>query len=176
MKEIIIRNALKSEFPYIQEQRINAYREHSNVIPSEHWTVLKKTLSSDGDGIPGVELIVAEVDGNIVSSVVLFPAKTNAYQGYIEELDYPEIRMLAVASEVRGKGVAKALINECIERTKAKGFTSIGLHTGEFMESAIRLYERLGFVRIPQFDFEPANDGIIVRAYQLSFDENDRNL
>ncbi|WP_256243316.1 hypothetical protein [Bacillus sp. V3B] len=36
------------------------------------------------------------------------------------------------------------------------------------MESAIKLYERLGFERLPQFDFEPANDGIIVKAFRLT--------
>jgi ribosomal protein S18 acetylase RimI-like enzyme len=38
------------------------------------------------------------------------------------------------------------------------------------MKSAMGLYERLGFERLPQFDFEPANDGIIVKAYRLSFE------
>jgi len=36
------------------------------------------------------------------------------------------------------------------------------------MEDAIKLYEHLGFARLPQFDFEPANDGIIVKAFRTS--------
>ena len=83
-------------------------------------------------------------------------------------MDYPEIRMLAVASEARGNGVAAALIAECIGRVKTQGLGYIGLHTADFMESAIKLYERFGFARLPQFDFEPANDGVIVKAFRLS--------
>ncbi|WP_342746738.1 GNAT family N-acetyltransferase [Virgibacillus phasianinus] len=82
-------------------------------------------------------------------------------------MDYPEIRKLAVSPKSRGKGVAKALISECILRTKNRGLQTIGLHTANFMENAIKLYEGLGFERLPQYDFEPANDGIIVKAFRV---------
>ena len=164
-----IRDAKENEGTFIREQRVNSYKEHAKFIPKGHWEALKQSISSEADEQAGVEKIVAEVDGEILGSVALFPAKTDAYKGYVDAQDYPEIRMLAVTPEARGKGVATALIAECIRRTKEKGYASIGLHTGEFMDSAQRLYERLGFERLPQFDFEPAGDGIIVKAYRLTF-------
>ncbi|PLT35168.1 GNAT family N-acetyltransferase [Bacillus sp. V5-8f] len=166
---MIIRNAEVHELPYIRVQRVGAYQEHAAAIPEGHWNALKKAISSNADTLDGVELLVAEVDGKIVGSVALFPAKSDAYEGYVDALDYPEIRMLAVAPEARGKGVAKALVTECIKRADGRGFTSVGLHTGQFMKAAMRLYEALGFERVPQYDFEPANDGIIVKAYRLNF-------
>ncbi len=173
MVKIEICNAEKEMLQFIREQRINAYSEYVNDLPVNHWNALKKAISSNVDEQEGVELIVATVLGKIVGSVALFPAKINAYEDYIDELDYPEIRMLAVDSECRGQGIASALILECINRTKEKGFDAVGLHTGEFMKNAISLYERIGFKRLPKFDFEPANDGIIVRAYQMKFTEQD---
>ena len=166
---MIIREAVENELDYIRVQRVNSYEEHAAKIPEGHWQVLKQGISSKADTQTGVELLVAEVAGEILGSVALFPAKTDAYEGYVEELDYPEIRMLAVSPLARGKGVATALISECIKRAKEKGYHAIGLHTGDFMESAMRLYGQLGFERLPQYDFEPANDGIIVKAYRLSF-------
>ncbi|RFU70519.1 GNAT family N-acetyltransferase [Peribacillus saganii] len=165
---MIIRDAATRELAFIRKQRVSAYEEHAAKIPADHWNALKKAISSDADSHDGVALIVAEVDGQIVGSVALFPAKSDAYEGYLDELDYPEIRMLAVAPEARGKGAAKGLVSECIRRAEAKGFSSVGLHTGEFMASAMGLYESMGFIREPQFDFEPANDGIIVKAYRLT--------
>jgi GNAT superfamily N-acetyltransferase len=165
---MIIREALESELAYIREQRVSSYEEHAAKIPDGHWQALKQAISSEADTQPGVELLIAEVEGDILGSIVLFPAKTDAYEGQVEELDYPEIRMLAVSPSARGKGVATALISECINRAKEKGHHSIGLHTGEFMENAMRLYESLGFERLPQYDFEPGNDGIIVKAYRLT--------
>ena len=165
---MIIREAVESELPTIRELRISAYREHAQKIPEDHWKVLKQSISSDADTQSGAECFVAEINGEIVGSVALFPPKTDAYKGLVDELDHPEIRMLAVSENARGKGVASELIAECIQRAKAKGFQTIGLHTADFMESAIKLYERLGFDRLPKYDFEPSNDGIIVKAFRFT--------
>jgi GNAT superfamily N-acetyltransferase len=167
---MIIRDAREEEIQYIRNQRIKSYEEHSKNIPEKHWSALKGALLSEKDTQLGVECIVAELDGGIVGSVVLFPANTDAYVGTSIELHYPEIRMLAVTPEARGKGIAAALISECIRRAKVKGFQAIGLHTADFMESAVKLYQRIGFQHLPEFDFEPANDGIIVKGYRLTFE------
>lgn len=167
---MIIRDAREEEIQYIRNQRVKSYEEHSKVIPEKHWNALKQAILSDKDTQPGVDRIVAELEGGIVGSVVLFPANTDAYVGTAIELHYPEIRMLAVTPEARGKGVAAALVLECIRRAKVKGFQAIGLHTADYMESAVKLYNRIGFQRLPEFDFEPANDGIIVKAYRLTFE------
>lgn len=167
---MIIRDAREEEIQYIRNQRVKSYEEHSKVIPEKHWNALKQAILSDKDTQPGVDRIVAELEGGIVGSVVLFPANTDAYVGTAIELHYPEIRMLAVTPEARGKGVAAALVLECIRRAKVKGFQAIGLHTADYMESAVKLYNRIGFQRLSEFDFEPANDGIIVKAYRLTFE------
>ncbi|SDJ79965.1 GNAT family N-acetyltransferase [Sediminibacillus albus] len=161
-----IRDARKDEVQAIRKQRLQAYSIYAKAINQNHWQALKQAISSDADIQPGVELLVAEHEGIALGSAALFPANTDAYQGHVEELDYPEIRVLAVTPEAQGKGVASALIEECIHRAKAKGYCWIGLHTGAFMHGAIRLYERVGFERLPQYDFEPANDGIIVKAFR----------
>ncbi|KPV45259.1 GNAT family N-acetyltransferase [Alicyclobacillus ferrooxydans] len=161
-----IRDALTEDLGFIREQRVHAYSEYAGVLPSSHWRALRQAISSNADAQPGVELIVAEVDGHIAGSVALFPAKSDAYEGMLEDtLDYPEIRMLAVGTDYRGQGIASALVTECINRSEAKGFRSVGLHTGEFMRGALQLYEKLGFERIPEFDFQPADDGITVKAF-----------
>jgi GNAT superfamily N-acetyltransferase len=167
---ITIRDAKKEELPFIREQRVKAYEDHVSKIPQGHWQELRKAILSEADSDVGVDVIVAETNGKLIGSVTLFPAKMDAYDGKIDELDYPEIRMLAVAREARGKGAAKSLINECMKRAKAKGYQSIGLHTGEFMHDARMLYENLGFARVPEYDFIPAEDGIKVLAFRLSLE------
>lgn len=165
-----IREALSNEMDSVREQRVQAYEEHSQKVPVGHWNALKKAILADTDVQAGVEFLVAELNGEVVGSIVLYPAKSDAYDGLVDELDYPEIRMLAVSPNVRSKGIAEELVNECIKRAKQKEYKYIGLHTADFMTSAMRLYERIGFERQPQFDFEPANDGIIVKAYRLTIE------
>ncbi|MED1202615.1 GNAT family N-acetyltransferase [Heyndrickxia acidicola] len=164
---MIIRDAMQEELNEIREQRIHAYSEYSKAVSTAHWLALKQAISVEAS-LPGVEWIVAELDGKIHGSVALFPPNTDAYDGYIDELDYYEIRMLAVHPEARGKGTAASLVSECIRRTKEKGSRFIGLHTADFMVNAIKLYEKMGFERYPQFDFEPSDDGVIVKAFRLT--------
>ena len=105
-----IRKAFSDEVEMIRQQRIEAYEEHAQGIPEGHWEALKKSIASNADEQKDVELLVAELDGEVVGSVALFPAKSDAYKGLVDMLDYPEIRMLAVTPQSRGRGVAEALI------------------------------------------------------------------
>ena len=167
---MIIRNAKTTEIAFIRKQRLESYEEYAKILQQDHWNALKQSILSENDRQDGVDIIVAEIDGELVGSVVLFPPKIKAYEGFGGVLEHAEIRMLAVPKSVRGRGVASALVTECINRTKLKGLRSIGLHTGEFMGNAIKLYEQFKFVRVPELDFEPANDGIIVKAFRLDLE------
>lgn len=114
---MLIRDARKNEREMIKDLRLEAYQEHEHKIPKKHWKVLKQQILSDEE--QGAEQIVAEIDGKIAGCVVLFPPKSSLYDGMLEEeLDYPEIRRLAVSPEFLGRDIARALIEECIRRTR----------------------------------------------------------
>lgn len=55
--------------------------------------------------------------------------------------------MLAVASAHRGHGIATALVKKAIEAMEERNADEIVLETEETNKSAMRLYERLGFLR-----------------------------
>lgn len=55
--------------------------------------------------------------------------------------------MLAVASPYRGHGVATALVEKAIEAMAKRNADEIVLETEETNKPAMRLYERLGFLR-----------------------------
>lgn len=113
-----IREAFNYEIGTIREQRLKAYEEHAQNIPEGYWDALRKAISSDADEQAGVELLVAELDEEVIGSVALFPVKSDAYKGFVDILGYPEMRIPAGRAESPGKGVAEALIKECIHRTK----------------------------------------------------------
>ncbi len=58
------------------------------------------------------------------------------------------------------------MMHECIERARRAGATELGLHTSDSLRVAIHLYERLGFVRAPEYDFQPPG-AEVVKAYRL---------
>jgi hypothetical protein len=63
----------------------------------------------------------------------------------------------------RGRGVGAALMQECVRRVRKTGGRVLSLHTTDMMQAALRMYERMGFVRAPELDFHPA-PGVTVRA------------
>ena len=83
---------------------------------------------------------------------------------------WPEVRLVAVAPSARGRGVARALVDECVRRARASGASVLGLHTSRSMRAAMRLYERMGFVRDPEHDFHPPG-AELVEGYLLRLDD-----
>lgn len=55
--------------------------------------------------------------------------------------------MLAVVSPFRGKGIATALVKRAIDAMAERNADEIVLETEETNTQAMRLYERLGFLR-----------------------------
>jgi ribosomal protein S18 acetylase RimI-like enzyme len=79
--------------------------------------------------------------------------------------DAAGVRFLAVKSACRGKGAGKALTGFCIERARELGKVRLVLHTTRVMQAAWSLYERMGFVRFPEIDFQQGN--LEVFGFQL---------
>ena len=57
-----------------------------------------------------------------------------------------ELKRLYVVPEVRGRGVAKTLLQQAIQMASLQGYKSIVLDTLPSMESAKKLYTQFGFV------------------------------
>ena len=62
------------------------------------------------------------------------------------------IRRLPAA---RGRGVGELLVRACLDRTREAGKTRMVISTEPRMHAAHRLYERLGFTRLPERDWSP---------------------
>lgn len=168
---LIVRDAVEQDYEKIKQLRWDAYGEHEKKIPAKHWGVLSGSFDKIAGPEDNIQQIVAELNGEVVGTVALFGADTIGYEGLKEDLlQYPELRLLAVSTTCRGQGVAKALVQECIDRSKALGYSSMGLHTSEFMETAVQLYKNLGFVRVPEQDFVPLDDGIVVIGFRIDFE------
>jgi len=120
---------------------------------------------------PATTLIVAYDDGaeediDLLGTVV-YAGPGSPWQD-LAAGDEAEFRMLATAVPARGRGVGEALVRACIERAKRTGAPRLVLSTGADMVTAHRLYERLGFVRVPERDWKPIPDmDFALRAYSL---------
>jgi ribosomal protein S18 acetylase RimI-like enzyme len=163
----IVRDARDDERAAIRALTLRAYEEIATVMAPSAWAGLERVLHERLDAEGGFSRIVAERAVALVGSVQLYPPESDAYGGEVAPARWPEVRLLAVDPEARGLGIARRLMDECIRRARAMGASEIGLHTSESLRDAVRLYERMGFVRVPANDFHPEG-GELVRAYRLS--------
>jgi len=171
---IHLRDARADERPAIAALTMRAYAEYATAMAPGAWAALEDALLHSLADDVGVTRIVAELDGRIVGSVALYEPEAVSYGGLASIATWPEVRLVAVDPAVRGRGVARALVLECVRRARAAGASTLGLHTSQSMRTAQRLYERLGFVRDPEHDFQPPG-AELVEGYRLSLAPHEPN-
>ncbi|GIG22354.1 hypothetical protein Cch01nite_30780 [Cellulomonas chitinilytica] len=93
----------------------------------------------------------ADDDRVVVGTVTLAPYGTSYAE--VAEPGELEIRMLAVAPEARGHGIAELLVTTALREAVASGARRVVLSTVDSMHAAQRLYRRLGFVPAPERDW-----------------------
>lgn len=98
--------------------------------------------------------LVAEEDGRILG-----------YCGVILSPPEGDITNVSVASEYRGKGAGKKLVEEMLRRTEELGITTIFLEVRKSNVIAIGLYQKQGFVEIglrKRYYEAPVEDALIM--------------
>ena len=102
------------------------------------------------------EVLVAEHDGRVVGTIAFYADVR--HEGWSNlPAGWTGFRALAVAPRMRGAGIGQALVQHCIQRTHHVGAETLGIHTISLLTDAVRLYQRLGFVRCPEFDLRAAD-------------------
>jgi ribosomal protein S18 acetylase RimI-like enzyme len=76
--------------------------------------------------------------------------------------DEAHVRMLGVEPLARGRGVARALMDECAAFALRAGRPRLSLHTTQRMVAAQRMYEAMGFERRPD---RVLPDGFVLLSY-----------
>ncbi|MFI7409153.1 GNAT family N-acetyltransferase [Streptomyces sp. NPDC049627] len=166
--DIVIRQVDSAEYEDLGEITAQAYLQdglldfgHSDEYLGELRDVAKRAAAA--------EVLVAVRNGRVVGGVTLVPTG-----GPLADIAGPgeaEIRMLAVSREARGQGAGEALVRACIDRARATaGCVRIVLSTQRTMHGAHRIYERLGFVRTPDRDWNPIPQlsDITLLTYELT--------
>lgn len=167
-KSIHLRDAAEADYAAIRALTLEAYGAYAFTLSEAAWGDSHQAFTSVMNTLDQqeAEKIVAERNSKIVGSVLLYPPAERDPYGQGKKSRYPEVRLLAVALQMRGLGVGRALIDECVRRAKVTNARKLGLHTADFMEIATALYIRLGFVRAPMLDFEAAGPHT-VKGYRL---------
>jgi ribosomal protein S18 acetylase RimI-like enzyme len=144
--QVLIRDARSEELPAVARLSVEAYREVADAVGPEVWSRMERNLSRLGGDSPDAVTIVAEVDGELAGTAE-YLGPTGRRIGLVESVPEGEayIGRLGVAPNARGRGLGRALTEECIRRARADGARTIGLATRDVMAAARAMYESLGF-------------------------------
>jgi len=167
---IRIRDANLSDKEAIERVMLDAYEQYATILPADRWRAYRESIQGSVDGDRPIARIVAETDGGeLVGSVQLYVGSADAYGRPELGIDAPIIRLLSVSPKARGQGIATRLIAESIRRCLAFHAPVLHLHTSDMMQSAVKLYERLGFERATATDIY--NGDTLVKGYRLALHE-----
>lgn len=151
--DFVIRQVTPGDYESLGEVTAQAYLQdglldfgESDAYLGELRDVAKRAADAD--------VLVATQNETLLGGVTFVPSP-----GPMADIARPgeaEIRMLAVAHAARGRGVGEALVRACVDRARAtEGCRAVVLSTQRTMHAAHRIYERLGFVRTPERDWNP---------------------
>jgi GNAT superfamily N-acetyltransferase len=151
---VTIRPGDRRDYPAVRELLYDAYGPYAaDLSPNLYHRYLHDLLDLRTHEQHGA-LYVAEADGRIAGSAWFYPDAS--VQGMGWPTGWAGGRALGVHPRSRARGIATALLSSCEASGREVGAPVFAFHTATFMTTAVALYERLGYVRLPEFDVDLA--------------------
>jgi ribosomal protein S18 acetylase RimI-like enzyme len=164
VKQVTVRPAEVADHTRIGDLTVAAYAAAGQLVEGYGYDTTLRAVTHRAEH---ATILVAELDGAVVGSVsIIDPDGEYAeIEGGPEELEF---RMLAVDPDLQGAGVGTALLEAVLAEALRHKKSRVVLATMRDNARAQGLYERRGFDRQPERDFEPG-DGVdlIVMALEL---------
>ncbi|WP_410661564.1 GNAT family N-acetyltransferase [Amycolatopsis sp. lyj-112] len=162
MSDLEIRPARDGELKAVGELTLAAYGAERGLVEGVGYAA---ELLDAARRAEQAELLVAEDgDGTLVGTVTI--ARPGTPFAELSREGELEFRMLGVLPSATGRGIGEALTKAVIERARELDAVRVVLCSLSTMNRAHRLYERLGFVRLPERDWAP-HPGVDLIAYRL---------
>jgi GNAT superfamily N-acetyltransferase len=102
-------------------------------------------------------LWIVEQDGERIGSVMIVDAGEAVAQ----------LRILLVEPKVRGQGIGKRLVDECLDFSKRAGYKKIKLWTQSTLLEARHLYEKAGFKLIEEKPHQSFGHNLVAQIWEL---------
>ena len=158
----VIRRARPDELEAVGRLTVEAYVGNGVIAPDAHYLeFLGDAVGRDAEA----EVWVA-VDVRGVVGTVTF-VEPGSLLSEVSRDGEAEMRSLAVDPAASGEGIGEALARHSVDLARSRGFRAVVLSSSTTMHTAHRIYERLGFTRLPERDWSPVADVQLV-AYALA--------
>ena len=155
-----LRAALPAEFDRIADLCVDAYSTGGHLREDDPYTEVLRNVAARAQA---GQVLVHERDGRIAGTVTICPPGTE-----FSEIGRPgefEFRFLAVDPAHWGTGVGPGIVETCDQLAREGGDAAIVICVISINTQARRMYERLGFERLPERDWSP-NPQVDLLAYR----------
>jgi ribosomal protein S18 acetylase RimI-like enzyme len=127
---------------------LRGYCDFYEVDPSDdELLALSRTLLRNPTG-EGVQLLAEDEDGHAIGFATVYWTWST-----LSASRHAVMNDLFVHPDARGRGVARALIEECAVRARRRGAATLGWQTAKDNVRAQRLYDRVGARREEWLDY-----------------------
>lgn len=148
---LTVRRARPDELDQVSRLTVEAYVADGYANPAGFYAA---ELADAARRARDAELLVAvDPDGTLLGTVTV--CTPGSPMGELSRPGELEFRMLAVALDARRRGVGEALVIAVLQRATEIGAHQVVLSSAAEMRVAHRLYARLGFIRLPERDWQP---------------------
>lgn len=159
----VVRNFLPSDSAQVNALALLAFEQFKDSY--QDWPGFRAKIGNMSALADAGEIVVAEVEGKIVGAVAYVSPSSPKAEFFRPE--WPIMRMLVVAPDFRGRGIGRALAQECLCRAKRDGASVFALHTSKLMQVALPMYQRMGFKWVSD---TPAIHGVEYGVYVKEID------
>ncbi|MEO9869418.1 GNAT family N-acetyltransferase [Ekhidna sp.] len=168
---IQIIEAQPKDFFEIGQLMIDVYSNLEGFATPKQQPEYYEMLANIGDFVQkeSVKLLLAKDKEKILGTVVYIADMEDYGSGGIatKETNASGFRLLTVSRPARGLGIGRKLTNACIEMAKSANVGQVIIHTTESMKVAWGMYEKMGFKRSVDLDFE--QNGLTVYGFRYFF-------
>ena len=146
-----IRRGRPEEYPEIGEVTVAAYEEFLTGAEDNYRDRLR---DAEGRGRQAELWVATPDDGDTILGCVTICPEGSPWRE-VAEPGEGEFRMLAVSPDARRQGVGEALVGLVLSRFREEGARAVVMSSLDDMAGAHRIYQRLGFERLPERDWRP---------------------
>jgi GNAT superfamily N-acetyltransferase len=164
---IEIREVRPEEYEDAGRITASAWQEFLPAEPHPGWDAYLAEIADIRGRADRTVVLGAYEDGRPLGTVTLEVDRKIGSEGIPLAPDAANVRMLGVAPESRRRGVGRALMEAAIAEARARGKRAVTLNTSEKMQSAVAMYEGMGFVRGQDVILD---DGFRLQSYRLELD------
>lgn len=156
-----IRVAQPEEYGLVSQLVIDAYADLAAIMSPDAWSSFAHDIANVSGRVADGQQLVALEDGKIVGTLTMY----QTWQG--AQADAISIRLVAVDTEHRLRGVARAMINGVINQAKATGKSRVVCTQVQEVVLRNEVLTDLGFKRERALDHQPA-PGVHAYGYSIT--------